>query len=192
MGLASSEFSPGYYPGPSVTQIQGIVGANLLLGKPVTASSAYNANFVPSTVTDGLANEFAFADDDSTRSMFINGFDSAVNLIRIWAVNDRFPSTVMIESTTVANSTNPGDYTTLATVANPVFNSQGFMDVAVNASAGTQGLEFLFGPGSNAPGTGISEIQAFATGQVVPEPPSIALVACGVTSLLAYAWRKRK
>jgi hypothetical protein len=178
--------------GGALQQIQGIVGNNVLQGASVVASSAYNGSFVPSVLTDGVTNEFAYSDGDPTRAMAITGFNSAVNLIRVWACNDRIPNAVTIGSTTVANSTDMNDYTPLTTVSNLVFNSQGFADIAVNAPDGTQGLGFLWGPGSNASGTAFAEIQAFATGQVVPEPSAIVLFACGAISLLAYAWRKRK
>jgi hypothetical protein len=182
--------NPGW--GGALQQVQGIVGENVLQGKTVTTSSAYNGSFVPSAVTDGVAGEFAYSDGDPTRAMAITGFDSPLKLIRIWACNDRIPSTVSIGSTTVANSTDMNDYTPLATVSNLVFNSQGFADIAVDAPVGTQGLGFLWGPGNNASGTAFAEIQAFATGQVVPEPSAIILAICGAISLLAYVWRKRK
>ena len=177
--------------GGAIQQVQGIVGENVLQGKTVTTSSAYNESFVPSAVTDGVTGEFAYSDADSTRAMAITGFDSPLKLIRIWACNDRIPNTVTIGSTTVANSTDMNDYTPLVTVNNLLFNSQGFADVAVDAPIGTQGLGLLWGPGNNAAGTAIAEIQAFATGQVVPEPSAAVLVICGAIGLLAYAWRKR-
>lgn len=177
--------------GPALAEIQGIVGNNLLLGKTATTSSEYGGPFVASHLTDGLAAGFAFADWDTNRTMAITGFDSSVGLIRVWKGEDRIPDTVTIGSTSVDGSINPADYTALTTISGlmAMFNAQGYADIAVNAPAGTKGLGFVWGAGSNASGTEILDIQAFAT---VPEPSSIVLLVCGLVSLLAYAWRKRK
>jgi hypothetical protein len=186
--------------GAAMNEVQAFAAAriddqNLLSGKPVTASSFYLGMpaFDPSHITDGTTLAHVFDENDAQRSMAITGFDSSVGLIRVWRDGDRVPDTVTIASTTVADSINPSDYAALTSVTGlrSMFNAEGYADIPVNAPAGTKGLGFLWGPGDNAPGARLQEIQAFA-GAPVPEPSTVVMLACGLVSLLAYAWRKRK
>jgi hypothetical protein len=167
---------------------------NLLSGKPVTASSFYLGmpDFDPSHITDGTTLAHVFDENDAQRLMAITGFDSSVGLIRVWRDGDRVPDTVTIASTTVADSINPTDYAALTSVTGlrSMFNAEGYADIAVNAPAGTKGLGFIWGPGDNAPGARLQEIQAFAA--AVPEPSTVVMLACGLVSFLAYAWRRRQ
>lgn len=184
--------------GPAMNEVQGfstgrVDGQNILSGKKVTTTSYYEnmLAFDPSHVTDGSTSTFVFSDSDTARSMAITGFDSSVNLIRIWKGGDRVPDTVSIGYTTVTDSVDPGDYTSLRDVTGllSMFNAAGYADIAVNAPVGTKGLGFVWGAGDNSPGSQILEIQAFTT---IPEPSALALVVCGLFGLLAYAWRKQK
>ncbi len=188
----------GFNYGPAMNEVQGfstgrVDGQNILSGKTVTTTSYYlnMPDFDPSHVTDGSTSTFVFSDSDTARSMAITGFDSSVSLIRIWKGGDRVPDTVSIGYTTVADSVNPSDYTSLIDVTDLLskFNAAGYADIAVSAPTGTKGLGFVWGPGDNSPGAQILEIQAFTT---IPEPSALALAVCGLFGLLAYAWRKRR
>ena len=82
--------------------------------------------------------------------------------------------------------------------ANPTYS---YVDLSVNAPAGTKSLLICFGSShwvDNASSTGdystesggvlVGEIQAFAA----PEPSAVVLLTLGLFGLLCYAWRKRK
>ena len=81
---------------------------------------------------------------------------------------------------------------------NPTYS---YVDMSVNAPAGTKSLLICFGSShwvDNASSTGdystesggvlVGEIQAFAA----PEPSAVVLLTLGLFGLLCYAWRKRK
>jgi hypothetical protein len=146
--------------------------------------------------------------------MVIHGFDSAVNLIRIWSGNDRPPARVCIKSSTTDLSPTAADFANgqavgesfglllhdMADISYPSAWTQSgsgvdnmdlyYTDIAVNAPAGTKSLYLDIGYGSGGGGdwTRISEVQAFA----VPEPGTLTLLAGAILGLAAYAWRKRR
>lgn len=174
---------------------------NLLSGKTVTTSSEYVKDlgwFPASAAVDGnpLGTIFDYADPD--QRLVVSGLDTAVNLIRLWRdpQPDRIPARVLIKSSATANNGSlvDSDYgtTLLATVSPISFGAGGYADFSVAAPVGTKSLFFDFGQydsNGNSHGVYIKEIQAFNT---VPEPAAIVMLATGLLSLLAYAWRRRR
>lgn len=170
--------------------------ANLLGGKPVTASSEYSG-FNASATTDGLANQFVFADGDSDMRVVVHGFSSEVKQIRIWRDTsdvNRVPAFVTIKSSTNDNALLTDSYE-LSLVDTLTLGAEAFVDgyvtINVNAPEGTRSLFFDFGGvdsnGSHY-GDRIMEIQAFST----PEPPTVVLLGAGVCGWLGYVMRARK
>ncbi len=69
-------------------------------------------------------------------------------------------------------------------VANQGFNDNDVIGVLVDISAD--------GTGPGTAGTVADNVRVDVSGVAIPEPSSLALLAAGTLSLLAYAWRKRK
>lgn len=170
--------------------------ANLLSGKPATASSEY-AGFSESATTDGLANQLVFADGDGDMRVVVHGFNSEVKQIRIWrdtSDGNRVPASVTIKSSTHDNALLADNYelslVDTLTLGASAF-SDGYVTIDVNAPEGTQSLLFDFGgvdSNGNHYGDRITEIQAFAT----PEPPTSVILGAGMCGWLGYVWRTRK
>jgi hypothetical protein len=175
---------------------------NLLSNQTVTASTIFNwGNYgwiQPPNVTDGAYDEFVFLDGDSNQQLVISGFTSPVGQIRLWNYGDRIPQTVTIESSTTnvtiptwgaawATASTLFETTLTPTPVSIVQSSGAETIISVSAPAGTRSLYFNFGD-SGGTGMAVAEIQAFGT----PEPSALVLLACGLTALLAYAWRAKR
>jgi hypothetical protein len=193
--------------GPALTEVQGFATArvdddNVLRGKSVAASSAYTSSaFNAAYATDGTNNQNVFADFNAQQSLAIRNIGAGFDTIRIWrdtTEDVRVPARVLVKSSssdlTDEDCLNASKYETeLTNLSSLTFNSLGYADIAVNAGANTQNLFLDFGIGDalgTSYGVRVVEVQAFNL--AVPEPSSIAIVACGAFGLLAYAWRKRK
>jgi hypothetical protein len=200
---------------------------NLLSGKQVATSSNYGGDGSAGTfgcsanVVNGAGGgptaDFIFYSSnggDTQQRVVIHGFDSSVNLVRIWSGTDLSPARVCIKSSTTNLSPTAADFANaqavgesfetllydMTAISGWTQSGQGvdkmdlyYHDVVVNAAAGTKSLYLDFGQdnGGQYPGWGacrISEIQAFG----VPEPGTVAMLVSGLVGLLAYAWRKRR
>jgi len=171
---------------------------NLLSGRTAVASSVYGGSFSPSYVTDGTANQqvfFGTADggSDSDMRLVIHDIDSeeGLDVIRIWRdMNDtnRQPGQVSIRcSANDTASLEAASYETeLASLLSLDFGMEEYVDILVNAPAGTQSLFLDFGgvdSNGSAYGLRIPEVQAFA----MPEPATITILLSG----LVYGYRRR-
>jgi hypothetical protein len=135
-----------------------------------------------------------------------NGFNSPISEIWLYSlINDtlRIPAQVTIKSSTTSQtSLNPADYETTLTTAfplglaafshvpvvvdpvnDPIFPSDRYAIVPVNAPAGTKSLFFDFDNDSTVGGNGtrLQEVQAF----FVPEPGSMLMVMLAGSLLAA-------
>lgn len=195
----------GNYYGPAIAEIQGfapaIGDANLLLGKPVSASSSYGGPFSPAFATDGTGEQHVFQDPGGDQRLVVSSIDSGFNTIRLWRdpESPRVAARALIKSSSLdlIAFDDPlwASQSTLTDLTSIAFNDAGYADITVNAPAGTESLFFDFGAGdSNGSSYGIRvvEVQAFNFAQTVPEPASVTLLAGAVLGLLAYAWRRRK
>jgi hypothetical protein len=149
------------------------------------ALSEIDDNFVNTANQD---NGLVFADTDIAQGVAITGFNSNIADIRFFTSPSdpgRFPSSLTIyysvNSTTSLTASNYTGVLLPATALNgsaftPVAGSTAaYLDLFVNAPAGTQSLLFDIGS-ANGEGDRISEVQAFAT---VPEPSSLCLLTAG-------------
>lgn len=191
--------------GPALSEIQGFAPAvgdvNLLLGKPVSASSSYGGPFSPSFATDGTGNQHVFQDPAADQRLVISQIGSGFDTIRLWRdpESPRVPARALIKSSTENLSAYDdalwASQAPLIDLSTIEFNAAGYADISVNAPVGTESLFFDFGAGdSNGASYGVRvvEVQAFSFGTAVPEPSALALCAGGLFGLLAYAWRRRK
>ena len=159
--------------------------------------SQIDDNFVNTANQD---NGLIFADSDTDQRAAITGFNSPVRDIRFFtspADPGRFPSSLTIYySVNSTTSLTASNYTGLllaaATLNGPAFtpvagSTAAYIDLYVNAPAGTQSLLFDIG-NANGEGDRISEVQAFAT---APEPASLCLMAAGFFVLAKLRFGKR-
>jgi hypothetical protein len=121
--------------------------------------------------------------------MAIHNFTGDFDMLRLWNMGDRVPGQVTIYASTDDNngSLTTSDYIPLQT-AYLEWNLSGYADIPVHALNGSRSLLLKFGPGSNASGAQITEIQAF----LAPEPSNLILVITGLCAVLACSWRKRR
>jgi hypothetical protein len=155
--------------------------------------------------TSNQDNGLIFVNGDPDQRFVVTGFNSPILDIRFFgSPNDPTrlpPSLTIYYSTLSTTSINASDsnYTggnggvlvpfmtlTSASLNNPIGGAtNAYIDLSVNAPAGTQTLLFDLGS-ANGNGDRIDEVQAFAT----PEPGSLAVL--GILSGIALLWRRRK
>jgi hypothetical protein len=199
-GVTSSNY------GSAMSEIQGfgpaIGDVNVLQGKAVVASNTYwteSGVFNASFATDGTGNQQVFADFGDDQRMVVHGINSGFNTLRLWRDPEapRVPARALIKSSTTDTSSLDASFydMTLTNLSSLAFNEAGYVDILVNAPAGTQSLYLDFGVSDSLGGEGhgvrVVELQAFNLAGV-PEPSSLAILSCGLVGLVAYGWRKRK
>jgi hypothetical protein len=178
---------------------------NLFSSKPVAITSTYSVGFPAANATDGTISSTVFADNSAPNDLSISGFNSGIEVLRIWSTgSERASGSVTIGYTSVDGSTNPADYSSAGTFTLPVdATSSNYLTPGtggfyveldnLNIPAGTKTLGFEFaypadtGAGSTL-GPQIAEIQAFAT----PEPASLVLWTVGAAALALLRWRARR
>ncbi len=183
----------------------------LLPGADLNASSVATYGPNPSQMVDNFVNTATqdngqvFGNNDPDQRIAVTGFDSSIGDLRFYLDPtdlSRFPSTLTIYySTTSTTSLNAGNsaYTganggilepTLVLLPGlltpvPGDTHSGYLDLAVNAPAGTQTLLVDVGS-ANGVGDRISELQAFA----VPEPDAAWLLAPAVLGAVLLSRRR--
>lgn len=171
--------------------VPSVVDANLFRGKVVAASSVYSTSFDPSCATDGTTADHVFGDvadsgDDSMR-LVVHGLNTTFNRIRLWMDQgdpNRIPARVLVKSSNTETTSLDSDVyeTTLAELSRLAFNGYGYVDIAVNAPAGTRAVFFDFGGTDSlgqSYGVRIAEVQAF----VIPEPATLMTLLCGLLAM---------
>jgi hypothetical protein len=197
-GVASATFSWPY--------VLPDTASDVLYGKPIAETGPFDSDPVENTV-NGLvleqgnpSSDFAFGPAVGDRkTITVHGLNHNLTDVRLWSAIDIPPAAVAIlGNTTDTTDVNDPGWTTLV----PTYALTGnwstdlpaeapnialYHDFSV-ATTGTKSLMFDFG--TTAGHTRISEVQAY--GAAAPEPSTMILLAIGLVSLLAYAWRKRK
>ena len=178
------------------------LAASTISGVAFGLPSVVNNLVGTSNQDDGLV----FLDTDTDQELAITGFDSALTDIRFFtAPGDarRFPASITVYYSTQSTlslddagipytGVNGGLLQAKLNLTSTPFTSvpgstNGYIDLSVNAPAGTQTLLFDFGT-ANGTGDRVGEIQAFD----LPEPSSLLLLASLVPATLLFGRRRRR
>jgi hypothetical protein len=197
------------------TRVDVTAPGNLLALLPTGDLAASTVSVVafglPSVVNNlvGTSNQddgLVFLDTDTDERLAITGFDSALTDIRFFTSPGdaaRFPSSITVYYSTQSTlsldaadtpyaGVNGGLLQATVNLTSALFTSvpgstNGYIDLSVNAPAGTQTLLFNFGS-ANGTGDRVGEMQAFD----LPEPNSLLLLASLVPATLMFGRRRKR
>jgi hypothetical protein len=179
---------------------------DVLYGESVVASSNFGGEYTPAMAVDGKAGgagaDMVFGMGDGSQRLVIHDFNSPLQQIRVWTNLDTLqPTGIGIRSSTNNNSSLDDTFATQLIPMTALADGDWtlgvggyYKDFFVDAPTGTQSLFFSVQGSPYSGGNGFTrlcEVMGYANA-ISPEPSTALLAACGLMSLLAYAWRKRR